>query len=388
MLELLAKLFIRDRKNTSDPDVRTAYGTLCSIYGIFLNVLMFLGKFICGFITASVSITADSFNNLGDAGSSVITLIGFRMAGKKPDLDHPFGHGRIEYISGLVVSFAIMLMGFELGRDAIGSIINPAQVNYDTLSLVILAVSVATKLYMCFYNKRIGKKISSSAMAAVATDSLGDAISTTVVFVCALVAPYLPFEIDGWAGLIVSLFIIYNGIMALKETISPLLGQAPDKEFVEKIEKLTLAHDEVSGIHDLVVHDYGPGRVMISLHAEVPSTMATMEAHDVIDNIEAELIQKLNCHAVIHLDPVDCDDEYTLSMKEITAGVVAGICCGSTIHDFRLVRGNTHCNLIFDAVLPYDSKLEKDEFKEKISFEMKKNDPKLNCVITVDRAYM
>lgn len=387
MLTFLSKIFIRDRENVTDPKVRTAYGTLCSIYGIFLNVLLFIGKFIAGSIAGSIAITADSFNNLADAGSSIITLFGFRLANQKPDPNHPFGHGRFEYISGLIVSFAIILMGVELGKGAVSSIINPEKVEYTTLSLVIIAVSILVKLYMAFYNRSIGKKISSAAMSATMADSLSDAVSTGVVLLIALISPFIPFAIDGWAGLVVSAFILITGIKSARETISPLLGQPPENSFVSDIETIVMAHDEISGIHDLVVHDYGPGRLMISLHAEIPVTMDVKSAHDVIDNIEFELADKLNCHATIHMDPINVEDEYTNMMRNKVSDIVSSIAEGASVHDFRLVSGQSHTNIIFDAVLPYKAKMNDDDFKNKIIKAVKEYDKNLNCVIVVDNEF-
>ncbi len=387
MINLLSSIFIKNRDNTTDPKVRTAYGTLCSIFGIFLNILLFAGKLVCGLVSGSIAITADSFNNLADAGSSIVTLFGFRLANMKPDPEHPFGHGRFEYISGLVVSFAIILMGFELAKSSVSAIANPEPVEFSTLSLIILAVSVAVKLYMAFYNRTIGKKISSQAMDATAKDSLSDAVSTGVILVIAIVTPYIPFAIDGWAGLVVSALILWAGITSVKDTISPLLGQSPDNEFVSEIERIVMSYPDVSGIHDLVVHDYGPGRLMISLHAEVPVSMNINVAHDMIDNIEVHLTKELNCHAVIHMDPVDYDDPKTLELRVKVNEIVKGLCGNASIHDFRVVYGNTHTNLVFDTLVPYDSDLCDEELVSKIKKRVKAYDEKLNCVIHIDKDY-
>ncbi len=387
MINLLSSIFIKNRDNTADPKVRTAYGTLCSIFGIFLNILLFAGKLVCGLVSGSIAITADSFNNLADAGSSIVTLFGFRLANMKPDPEHPFGHGRFEYISGLVVSFAIILMGFELAKSSVSAIANPEPVEFSLLSLIILAVSVAVKLYMAFYNRTIGKKISSQAMDATAKDSLSDAVSTGVILVIAIVTPYIPFAIDGWAGLVVSALILWAGITSVKDTISPLLGQSPDNEFVSEIERIVMSYPDVSGIHDLVVHDYGPGRLMISLHAEVPVSMNINVAHDMIDNIEVHLTKELNCHAVIHMDPVDYDDPKTLELRVKVNEIVKGLCGNASIHDFRVVYGNTHTNLVFDTLVPYDSDLCDEELVSKIKKRVKAYDEKLNCVIHIDKDY-
>ncbi|MBQ4562084.1 MAG: cation transporter [Clostridia bacterium] len=387
MIKLLSAIFIKNRENTSDPAVRTAYGTLCSLFGIFLNLLLFAGKLTCGLVSGSIAITADSFNNLADAGSSVVTLFGFRLANMKPDPEHPFGHGRFEYISGLIVSFAIILMGFELAKSSLSSILTPKNIEFSTLSLIILGVSVAVKLYMAFYNRIVGRKISSAAMTATAKDSLSDAVSTGVILIIAIVSPYLPFSVDGWAGLVVSLLILWTGIGSVRDTISPLLGQSPDKKFVSDIEKLVMSYPDVSGIHDLVVHDYGPGRLMITLHVEVPVTMDINAAHDMIDNIEVHLSRELNCHAVIHMDPVDYDDPKTVELRMKVTEIVKGLCGNASTHDFRVVYGNTHTNLVFDVLLPFDADMRDEEFVLKIQKRVKAYDEKLNCVIQIDKDY-
>lgn len=388
MLSLLSKLFIKNSTEYSDPAVRRAYGTLCSVYGIVLNIFLFGFKFLAGLLTGSIAITADSFNNLGDAGSSVITLIGFRLSSQKPDPDHPFGHGRFEYISGLFVSIAILLMGFELAKSSFDKIIHPVAVEKSTAAIIILAVSVLAKLYMCFYNRNIGKKISSSAMKATGADSLSDAVSTFVVLCVTVISGFIPISIDGYAGMLVALFILWTGINSVKETISPLLGQPPEEEFVRNVERIVLSYDIVTSIHDLVVHDYGPGRLMISLHAEVPSSMDIMIAHDIIDNIEMRISSELGCHCTIHMDPINCNDEYTNSLRMLASSLAASIDNRITIHDFRCVVGKTHTNLIFDAVLPFECSITDDEFKARLDELIKKEDPKLNCVILIDKSYV
>ena len=388
MVALLSRLFIKNSHDYSNPLIRQAYGTLCSFLGIFLNIILFAIKFLAGMLTGSIAVTADSFNNLGDAGSSVITLIGFRLSSQKPDPDHPFGHGRFEYISGLFVSVAIILMGFELAKSSFAKILSPEEIDGSILATVILLISVLAKLYMAFYNRSVAKKISSTSMMATSADSLSDAISTFVVLCVTLVSPYLPFSIDGYAGLLVALFILWTGFNSVKETISPLLGQPPEGEFVEKVERMVLSYDEVASIHDLVVHDYGPGRLMISLHAEVPSSMNIMIAHDVIDNIERNVSEELGCHCVIHMDPIDVDDDFTNSLRISVASLAAEIDKRITIHDFRCVKGPSHTNLIFDAVIPFECKMADTEFKDRMSVLVKQIDPNYNCVILIDKSYV
>ena len=367
MIALLSKWFIRDRDNVGDPAVRRAYGSLCGLVGIALNLLLFAGKFFAGVISGSIAVTADAFNNLSDAGSSVITLLGFRLAGKKPDPDHPFGHGRMEYVSGLVVAALILLMGVELGKSSFDKILHPAAVDFSVLAIVILAVSVAVKLYMSFYNASVGKKINSAAMLATAADSRSDAISTSAVLVAMLVAKFTNLQIDGYVGLIVAVLILIAGIKAGKETLDPLLGQAPEEEFVKDIERIVMSHAPICGIHDLVVHDYGPGRVMITLHAEVPAHGDILELHDVIDTAEAALARELGCTATIHMDPiVTNDDGLTGELRHQVSELVKTIDERITIHDFRMVPGPTHTNLIFDAVVPHDAALKHDEVEKRI----------------------
>lgn len=364
MVRLLSRIFIRDPDQYASPEVRGAYGVLCGVLGIVLNMLLFIGKFTSGLLSASVAITADAFNNLSDAGSSVITLIGFRLAGKKQDRDHPFGHGRMEYLSGLFVSVAIILMGFELIKSSFEKILHPEAIEFNLLSVVILVVSIAVKLYMSYYNRSVGKKIGSAAMSATATDSLSDSIATTVVLIATLVGHFFNILIDGWCGIIVAVFILIAGIRAAKETIDPLLGLPPEPEFVDEIEKIVMSHDGVLGIHDLIVHDYGPGRRMISLHAEVPSNCNIIETHDTIDNIEAEISAKLNCAAVIHMDPIDTGNEKIGALRDYISKKMKELGEEITVHDFRMVPGPTHTNLIFDVVVPFGFHLSDDEVRK------------------------
>lgn len=387
MVTLLAKLWIKD-DGKSEQQVRKAYGTLCSVLGIFLNVCLFAGKYVAGFVSGSIAIMADAFNNLSDAGSSFITLIGFVFAGKKPDSDHPFGHGRIEYLSGLGVAFLIMLMGVELGKSSIKKILHPETVELSALSVGILLISILVKLYMAYYNRKVGKKISSNAMKATATDSLSDALSTTVVLLAMLFLYVTDINVDGYCGALVALLILVAGYEAAKDTISPLLGQAPEPEFVEEIERIVMEHEEVVGIHDLIVHDYGPGRVMISLHAEVPGDGDIFVLHDVIDLIERELEQELHCDATIHMDPIDTNNETVAERKAEVVKIIEGLEEGLTLHDFRMVVGNTHTNLIFDVVVPAGYKKPEETLKAEIEKRVQNKWPECFTVIKVDQAYL
>ncbi|MGN0153188.1 MAG: cation diffusion facilitator family transporter [Lachnospiraceae bacterium] len=385
MITILSGIFIKDKDEKAS---RKAYGTLCSIVGILLNVLLFAGKYFAGVISGSVAITADAFNNLSDAGSSFITLVGFLFAGKKPDPDHPFGHGRFEYISGFVVSIAILMMGLELLKSSVAKILHPELVDTSTLAMGILVVSILVKLYMAFYNHNIGKRIESAAMGATAMDSLSDTIATTVVLVAMLVMRFAGINIDGICGVLVALFILYAGFNAAKETLDPLLGLPPEQEFVDQIEEIVMAHDLIEGIHDLVVHDYGPGRRMISLHAEVPGDHDIYEIHDLIDCVEKELDEKLACEAVIHMDPIETDNKEVARMKKIVAVQLKTIDENISIHDFRMVSGPTHTNLIFDAVVPFEIKMKEEDVREKIEEVVESMEGNYFAVVHIDRSYV
>ncbi len=381
MVALLMKLF-----NKSSSDERGACGLACGTLGIALNVLLFAIKLFAGLVSGSVAIMADAFNNLSDAGSSLITLFGFHLSSKKPDPEHPFGHGRAEYISGLAVAMLILLMGFELAKSSFEKILSPADVKFDLTVAAILVASILIKLYMALYNRAYGKKICSASLSATAADSFSDALSTTVVLICMIVSNFTSLSLDGPCGLLVALFIFKAGFGAAKDTIDPLLGRAPDKCFVERIETLVLSHEGISGVHDLIVHDYGPGRRIISLHAEIPSDADILAAHDLIDNIENELAETLDCTAVIHMDPIDTSDPETVALRQDIEYIVKQIDVDIRIHDFRAVKGDTHTNCIFDAVIP--ANIESDRAAEElISSAVKKKYPTHNCKIKIDRNY-
>ena len=387
MVELLAKIFIKETKDEKAPEMRQAYGILCGLAGIFFNVLLAAGKFIAGLLSGSIAIMADAANNLSDAGSSLIVLFGFKLAGQKPDPDHPFGHGRIEYISGLVVSMLIVFMAFELLKSSVDTIIHPGEITFEPVILVILIVSILVKFYMFLYNRKFGKRLGSEAMLATSMDSLSDMAATTVVLVSMLVSHFFDIQVDGICGTLVALLIFYAGFNSAKETISPLLGQPPEPEFVERIEQIVLAEPEIVGIHDLIVHNYGPGRRMISLHAEVPADGDILELHDIIDNVEHKLKEELFCPAVIHMDPVSTKDEETLQLKEMVKRIVEEIDPVLSIHDFRVVKGTTHTNLIFDMVLPFDFMLSDSETADKVQNAIWRIDKTYFAVIEIDKAY-
>ena len=386
MISLLARLFLKT-EGRDEAALRKEYGILCGAVGIALNVLLFAGKFFAGTLSGSIAITADAFNNLSDAGSSFVTLLGFQLAGQKPDSDHPFGHGRIEYLSGLAVSMLILLMGFELAKSSLDKILHPAPVDSSWLVIAILCVSIAVKLYMSFYNRSLGKKLNAPAMLATAADSLSDSVATTAVLIATLVGRFSSLMIDGWCGILVAAFILWSGFNAAKDTINPLLGTPPTHEFVDQIKHMVMAHPAIIGIHDLIVHDYGPGRVMISLHAEVSASENVLELHDEIDNVESELREKLGCEAVIHMDPIVTDDGITEETRERVAALVHCIDDATNIHDFRMVAGPSHTNVIFDAVVPYGFRLTDSEVEEKIKTAVRTLDGNYFAVVKVERSY-
>ena len=387
MIQLLSRWLIHDRDNVSSPAVRRAYGTLCGAVGIALNILLFAGKLFAGRLSGSIAVTADAFNNLSDAGSSAVTLLGFRLAGKKPDTDHPFGHGRIEYISGLLVAGLILLMGVELAKSSFDKILHPEPVAFSALAAAIMAASVCVKLYMWLYNRAVWRKIKSVSMEATATDSLSDTIATSAVLLAMLVGKWTGLAVDGYVGLVVALFILFSAYKSAKETLSPLLGQTPEPEFVEQIQQIVRSYPQVQNIHDLVVHDYGPGRMMISLHAEVPAHGDIMAMHDVIDNVEKELMERLHCHAVIHMDPIVTDDDRVNALRAQVAELVKQVDPALTIHDFRVVRGTTHDNLIFDAVLPFSSGKTPAQAAQEIRALVRAMDGNYYAVVTVEHSF-
>ncbi len=388
MVTLLSHLFIKNYQEYTNPVVRRAYGVLTGAVGIVLNILLFIGKYLAGFLSGSVSVMADAFNNLSDAGSSFITMIGFHFAGKEPDPEHPFGHGRIEYVSGLAVSVLIILMGFELLQTSFDKILHPEQMNVSLITILILAVSIAAKVYMSFYNRSYGDKLDSSAMKATATDSLSDCISTIVVLMSMLVYQFLHINLDGWSGLVVAIFILIAGINSAKDTLSPLLGEAPDPEFVKEVEQMVLDHPDVVGVHDMLVHNYGPGRVMISLHAEVPGNIDIYKLHDGIDLIENEIKQKFHCEAVIHMDPIATDDERVMSLRKEVEVLVQEYDEVLTIHDFRMVEGPTHTNLIFDVVVPQGYGKTDDEISAEITRRISEKWNNYFAVIKMEKRYV
>ena len=388
MITFLASLFIKDRRNYDSPAVRQAYGVLSGAVGIGLNILLFLGKWIAGTLSGSIAITADAFNNLSDAGSSIITLIGFRLSGQAPDPEHPFGHGRMEYISGLLVSVAILVMGFELIRSSFGKLRDPEPIESSALVLGILLASILVKVYMFYYNRSLSKKLDSAAMKATSVDSLSDTVATTLVLIATVISKYTGLILDGWFGILVGIFIVYTGGSTLKETIDLLIGQPPKKEFIDEIREIVLGHSLVYGVHDLIVHDYGPGRRMISLHAEVAVDGDIQDIHEQIDHIEHELQEKLNCSATIHMDPIVTDDKEVLEMKEKVEEMVQSLDENFSMHDFRMVKGPTRTNLIFDVEVPRKTSLTDNEIMNRLKEQVHGlPGSKYFAVIQIDHEY-
>lgn len=388
MIKLLARIFIKNHTDYASPEVRTGYGFLCSGFGIFLNILLSLMKFFAGAISKSVALTADAFNNLSDAASSICTICGFKLAAQKPDRKHPFGHGRMEYVAGLVVSGIILFMGIELIISSIKSIIHPEPTKFSYLSALIMLLGILVKFYMYLFNHKTGKLIKSVTLEATAKDSLGDVISTLVALAALILGQWTTFPVDGIGGLIVAVFILMAGIESAGETLNPLLGLPPEKEFVEEIEKTVMAHPEICGIHDLIVHDYGPSRKIISLHAEVPGDKNVFDLHDAIDLVEVELSEKFNCWTTIHMDPVDIHNERLSELRGFLKETVAKISPELSIHDVRIVPGNTHSNLIFDVVRPLDLEMTEKELQEFLADTVHDKYNDVYCVITVDMPFV
>lgn len=388
LTEMLIRTFVKDKDNIRDKQVRQKYGYLGGFAGITCNVLLSAVKIAIGLMVNSIAITADAVNNLSDAASSVITIIGFKITNKPADREHPFGHGRIEYISAMVVSFMVILVGFEFLKSSFNRIRNPEVLKFDAISFSVLILSIGVKVWMSRFYKKIGRTIDSKTMEASSTDSLSDVITTSVVALSLLCSLWITFPIDGYIGLLVSAFIIYSGISLTKETLNPLLGEAPEPELITEITEKTLKYDGIIGIHDMIVHNYGPGRCVVSLHAEIPAKMDIMEAHDIIDIAEQEISEELGIHLVIHMDPINTDDKVIQKTQEQVIEVINKMNQELSIHDLRIVGGEEHKNVIFDLVVPYEynEKMAKKLSKE-VAQEIKIKYPNYNAVIYIDRAY-
>lgn len=387
MTDLLIKIFIGNEKKVTDEHTRTKYGVLSGVVGIVLNVILSVFKMIFGAITRSVSIIADGANNIFDAVSSVISLVGFKLSGKPADKDHPFGHGRIEYVSALTLAFVIIMMGIELIKSSVGKFSDPEKVIFSLPAVIVLVFSIAAKIWLALFNRKIGRIIDSVSVDAVVADSIGDIAATTCSLIALVASKFTDLPVDAVMGIIVAGVILYAGIGIIRDTLGPLLGEPPDKETVEKLEKLVLSHENIIGIHDLVLHGYGHGKVFGSLHAEVPSECDMLHIHDTIDLIENEIKDSLGIDISIHMDPVLIGDEMTESLKAKTAEILHGISPDLTFHDFRIVAGPTHTNLIFDVVIPYESKLTENEIKQRLDSSLNSGKARYFTVITFDRSY-
>lgn len=387
MTKLLVKLFIKDSDNFNDKKVRTAYGVLSSITGIVLNLILAGSKYAAGVISGSISITADAINNLSDAGSSIVSFFGVKISAKPADKDHPYGHGRVEYISAFIVSFFVLFMGVELFKDSVGKIINPEPVKFSFLSLAILIFSIICKLWLGIFNKTLGKKINSAPMMAVMKDSFSDCLATGVAAVSIIISAFSDINIDGYLGVIVSVFIFVAGFGILKETLGDILGRAPEEEFVDEITEKIMSYPHICGVHDMIIHDYGPSCRFASVHAEVPSNEDIMELHDIIDGIERDIYNEYGMLTSIHMDPIVINDERINELRRMTEDTVISVDKRLTIHDFRVVEGPSHTNLIFDILLPSDMRCTDREICQKIEETLSKIDERFFCVITVDHAF-
>lgn len=389
LVNLLTKIFVKNSDDVKNPDVRASYGNMSGLVGIFLNLCLFAAKLTTGVLSSSISVIADAFNNLSDAGSSVVTFLGFKLANRPADKEHPFGHGRYEYVAGLGISVVILLVGIELLKSSVEKIFNPeASTEITMMSVCILTASVLVKLWMFYFNKILSKKINSSALKATSLDSLTDCIATTIVLVGLLISKYSGLVIDGYLGVAVAIFILFAGVNTFRDSLSPLLGTPPDADFVDEIRETVMQAEMIVGIHDLIVHDYGPGRCIISLHAEIPCNEDILKAHDSIDLVEKTLERKFNCLATIHMDPIATDNAFTLSLRRNVTDSIVEINPQFSIHDFRVVHGETHTNLIFDLVIPHGLKTPKEEIRNLVKEKIRSIDPKLIPVMHIEKSYV
>ena len=387
MTNLLINLFIKD-KNVKDTKVRTKYGTLSSITGIIVNFILSIVKVVIGVISNSMSIISDGLNNITDAGSSVITMIGFKMSQKKVDNDHPWGHGRMEYISAFIVDILIVLVGIELFKSSVDKIINPTMPDISAVTITILVIAIIAKLWLFVFYNKIAKIINSEAIKGNAYDSISDVISTFVVLLSAIVAKFANISIDGYVSILVSIFILFTGFKALKETVDILLGTKPDPELVEGIEEFTKKYDMIVGIHDMMIHDYGPGRKIVSFHAEIPANSDICMAHDIIDQMEQDIYDEFNCITTIHMDPIEVDNEEINKMRKITEKIVKEINENYSIHDFRMTNGGGRINLIFDLVIPREEKIDSDKLKLEVQQKIHSENSKYYAVPKIEHSYV
>lgn len=389
MTDLLVKMFVKNYEDTDNISVRTAYGVLASGVGIACNVLLSLAKMMVGMLLHSVSVMADAFNNLSDAGSSIIGLVGVKMAEKPADEDHPFGHGRIEYVAALIVAFLVIEVGFTFFKDSISKIRHPEELRFQMVSIVILGMSILVKLWLGMFNKKLGKKIDSQVMMATAADSLGDVIATAATVVSILFWKVAGINIDGFVGLGVSLVVMWAGIGIARDTLEPLIGEATTPEDYRRIKKFVEKYDGIMGSHDLIVHNYGPGRSMASIHAEVPNNVSIEVSHEIIDRIERDAAKELGIFLVIHMDPLETEDQTVLKVRKKTEKAVEELDSRCSIHDFRMVKGEDQINLIFDLVVPREySEKKGDELMIRVIERMQEIDKRYQCVITLENSFV
>lgn len=386
----LVRKFVKNHDAVSDYNVRQSYGYLGGFVGIVVNFTLFLIKLFVGIISKSIAVTADAFNNLSDVLSSVITIAGFKLSSKPADEEHPFGHGRIEYISGLIVAFLVLLVGFEFTKSSFQKILNPEKINFQLIPFVLLLISILAKIWLSKFNNFVGKKINSSALQAASVDALTDVVSSSTVALSLLLSKWIAFPIDGYVGILVSLFILYSGYSLIKETINPLLGEAPDPEFVEFVKNEVLQYENIIGVHDLIIHNYGPGRRMASIHAEVPYDLPITEIHTIIDKAETDVSKKLNIFLVIHMDPVNTNDEEINTTKIEVSKILDTFPAVKSFHDFRIIGEGENKNLIFDVVIDLKttfSQVQEEDLKKNIDSAIKNSHVNYNTVITIDREY-
>ena len=389
MTEILVKLFVKDKGNIENQAVRTSYGVLSSIVGVICNIILFAVKLSVGILINSVSVMADAFNNLSDAASSIISFIGVKLAGRPADKEHPFGHGRIEYIAALAVSFLILQVGLTLFKNSFAKIIEPEEVIFNPVLTGILILSILVKVWLMVFNKKLGKRVKSTVMLATAADSMGDVLVTSATVISSVVAGLTGWQIDGYIGLIVSIVVMIAGIQIAKDTLEPLLGQAIDREVYKSITDMVESYPGIVGTHDLIIHNYGPSHRMATIHAEVPNDIDFEKAHETIDDIERDILEKMNIFLVIHMDPIEMNDVKVLDKKELITNILDKLDPKASFHDFRVVSGEYHTNLIFDLVIPYSYTHDEEQvLLTRIMEETRKANSRLNCVITIENSYV
>ncbi len=389
MTELLVRRFVKNKDNIQEQAVRTSYGILASIVGIICNVILFAVKLIVGIIINSVSVMADAFNNLSDAASSVISLIGVKLAGRPADKEHPFGHGRLEYIAALAVSFLILQVGLTLFKNSFSKILNPEDVVFNPVLIGVLVISIFIKVWLLLFNRKLGNRIKSTVMLATAADSMGDVLVTSATVISALIAGLTGWQIDGYMGIVVSIFVMLSGIGIAKDTLEPLLGQAVDREVYTNITDFVESYQGIVGTHDLIIHNYGPSHRMATIHAEVPNDIDFEDAHETIDRIERDIQDKMDIFLVIHMDPVEMNDVMVIEKRDLVTSIIKDLDENASIHDFRVVNGEYQVNLIFDLVIPFSyTKDEEKRLQARVMEELRKYDSKINCVITLENSYI